>query len=222
MSTLPQPTRRTLRPVMRVGLTGGIGSGKSAVSALFAEHGAVIVDADQIAREVVERGTEGLARVVAAFGAGVLRPDGTLDRPALGALVFADPAALATLNAILHPLIATRTRARFAAAAAATVLVHDVALLVENGLQDQYDAVVVVAAHPDTQVARLVSQRGMTEADARTRIAAQAPLAAKLAVATYVIDNDGPREALAPQVATVWATLRGHAPVGFCLTPDVP
>lgn len=207
---------------MRVGLTGGIGSGKSAVSALFAAHGAVVVDADQIAREVVEPGTEGLAGVVAAFGAGVLRPDGSLDRAVLGSLVFADPAALATLNAILHPLIAARTRERIEAAAGATVLIHDVPLLVENGLQDGYDAVVVVAAEPATQLARLVGRRGMAEADAQARIAAQAPLADKLAVATYVINNDGPRDALAPQVAAVWTALVGKARACSCPTPDVP
>ena len=193
--------------MIRVGLTGGIGSGKSAVAALFAAHGAVIVDADQIAREVVEPGTEGLAAVVAAFGAEVLQPDGTLDRGALATLVFADPASLATLNAILHPLIATRTRERTAAARGARVLVHDVALLVENGLQGEYDAVVVVAVEPATQLARLVGQRGMSEPDARARIAAQAQPAQRLAAATYVIDNDGPRDALAPQVARVWAEL---------------
>lgn len=196
-----------------VGLTGGIGSGKSAVSRLLAEHGAVIVDADLVAREVVEPGTEGLARVVAQFGEQVLRPDGTLDRPALGALVFADPDRLAALNAIVHPLIGQRTAELLeqARAAGARVLVHDVPLLVESHLAEAYDAVVVVAAEPRTQLERLTTLRGMSEHDARQRIAAQAPLADKLAVATHVISNDGPLEELAPQVARLWAELTAAA-----------
>lgn len=192
-----------------VGLTGGIGSGKSAVSRLLAEHGAVVVDADLVAREVVEPGTEGLAKVVAEFGEQVLMPDGTLDRPALGALVFADPAKLQALNAIVHPLIGHRTTELLAQAreAGATVLVHDVPLLVESHLAEAYDAVVVVAADPETQLHRLTTLRGMSEQEARQRIAAQAPLADKLAVATHVISNDGPIEDLAPQVDRLWADL---------------
>ena len=192
-----------------VGLTGGIGSGKSAVSRLLAEHGAVVVDADLVAREVVEPGTEGLAKVVAEFGEQVLRPDGTLDRPALGALVFADPEKLAALNSIVHPLIGQRTAELLeqARASGAEVLVHDVPLLVESHLAEAYDAVVVVAADPETQVARLTALRGMSEQEARQRIAAQAPLADKLAVATHVISNDGPIEELAPQVDRLWADL---------------
>ena len=195
--------------MLRVGLTGGIGSGKSAVSALLAAHGAVIIDADQNARAVVARGTPGLQQVIEAFGPDVLRPDGELDREAVGRIVFSDPEQLARLNAIVHPLIAERTAQQTAdaVAAGARIVVFDVPLLVENGLQDRYDVVVVVAAQPETQVARLTGQRGMAEADARARIAAQAPLADKLAVATYVIDNDGPREDLAPQVDRVWAAL---------------
>lgn len=191
-----------------VGLTGGIGSGKSAVTRLLAEHGAVVVDADLVAREVVEPGTEGLAQVVAEFGEQVLRPDGTLDRPALGALVFADPAKLAALNTIVHPLIGQRTAELLAQAqAGATVLVHDVPLLVESHLAEAYDAVVVVTADPETQLHRLTTLRGMSEQEARQRIAAQAPLADKLAVATHVISNDGPIEDLAPQVDRLWADL---------------
>ena len=207
--------RRTssVRPVLMVGLTGGIGSGKSVVTRLLAEHGAVVVDADLIAREVVEPGTEGLAKVVAEFGESMLRPDGTLDRPALGALVFADPAKLSALNAIVHPLIGQRTADLLAQAreSGATVLVHDVPLLVESHLADAYDAVVVVAADPQTQLDRLTRLRGMSEQEARQRIAAQAPLADKLAVATHVISNDGPIEELAPQVAALWADLTSEA-----------
>jgi dephospho-CoA kinase len=192
-----------------VGLTGGIGSGKSAVSRLLARHGAVVVDADVIARDVVEPGTPGLAAVVAEFGAEVLRPDGRLDREALGRRVFADPAALARLNAIVHPLVGEEAARQLEAAerAGAPVVVHDVPLLVENGLQDRYDDVVVVAASPQTQLDRLVRLRGMDEEAARARLAAQAPLADKLAVATYVIDNDGPLADLAPQVERVWQAL---------------
>jgi dephospho-CoA kinase len=195
--------------MLRVGLTGGIGSGKSAVSALLAEHGAVIIDADKNARAVVAKGTPGLRQVVDAFGPEVLRPDGELDREAVGRIVFSDPEQLARLNAIVHPLIAERTAQQTAdaEAAGAAIVVYDVPLLVENGLQGAYDVVLVVAAQPGTQLERLTEQRGMAEADARARIAAQAPLADKVAAATYVIDNDGPREALAPQVDRIWAAL---------------
>ncbi len=192
-----------------MGLTGGIGSGKSAVSALLAARGAVVVDADRIARAVVEPGTPGLERVVAEFGREVLRPDGSLDRPELGRRVFSDPAALARLNAVVHPLVAERTAEEIAAAerAGAEVVVHDVPLLVENGLANRYDAVVVVAARPDTQLDRLVRLRGMSEADARARIAAQAPLSDKLALATHVVQNDGSREDLERQANALWREL---------------
>ena len=192
-----------------VGLTGGIGSGKSAVSALLAARGAVVLDADRMAREVVDRGTPGLAAVVEAFGPDVLLPDGSLDRPALGRRVFGDPEQLARLNAIVHPLVGERYAREHAEAEAsgARVAVHDVALLVESGLAERYDAVVVVAASPQTQLDRLVRLRGMDEQDARARIAAQAPLADKLAVATHVIHNDGPLEQLAPQVDRLWDEL---------------
>lgn len=199
----------SLPVVITVGLTGGIGSGKSAVSRLLAERGAVVVDADLVAREVVEPGTPGLAAVVEAFGTEVLRPDGTLDRPALGALVFSDAAALARLNAIVHPLVGERTAELLEQARrdGAAVVVHDVALLIENGLTDRYDVVVVVAATPKTQLERLVRLRGMAEHEARQRIAAQAPLADKLAAATHVVENDGPLEQLALQVDQLWALL---------------
>lgn len=192
-----------------VGLTGGIGSGKSAVSRLLADRGAVVVDADLVAREVVAPGTPGLARLVEAFGPGVLQPDGALDREALGKRVFPDPAALATLNAVVHPLIGARTEVLVdqAREQGARVLVHDVPLLVENGLAPLYDAVVVVAATPATQLDRLTRLRGMSEQDARARIGAQAVLADRLAVATHVVDNDGPIRELPPQVDRLWAAL---------------
>jgi dephospho-CoA kinase len=200
--------------VLLVGLTGGIGSGKSEVSRLLAAHGAVIVDADVIAREVVERGSAGLAAVVDEFGSDVVAHDGSLDRDRMAAIVFADPASRARLNAIVHPLIGARTLELIAAAGEAdpnAVVVNDVPLLVEAGLQDRYDVVVVVATEPQTQIARLVEQRGMTEADATARIAVQAPLADKVAVADYVIDNNGDRAALAQRVGEVWADLAARA-----------
>ncbi|MCA1710620.1 MAG: dephospho-CoA kinase [Actinobacteria bacterium] len=192
--------------MLKVGLTGGIGSGKSSVSRLLAERGAVIIDADLIARQVVAEGTPGLAAIIDAFGTDVIK-NGKLDRAALGKRVFADPEQLARLNAIVHPLVGAETARQTEAAGEAAVVVYDVPLLVENGLQSLYDVVVVVAAQPETQLARLVEQRGMSEQDARARIAAQRPLADKLAVATYVIDNDGPREALEPQVDAVWTAM---------------
>lgn len=194
-----------------VGLTGGIGSGKSAVSRRLRACGAVVVDADLVAREVVEPGSPGLAAVVDVFGSGVLREDGSLDRAALGRVVFSDPEALARLNAVTHPLIAHRTRELFAEAvrAGAQVLVHDVALLVENGLADDYDTVVVVAASPETQLDRLVRLRGMSEDEARARLSAQLPLEAKLAVADHVLHNDGPLEELDAQVDRLWRVLAG-------------
>ena len=196
-----------------VGLTGGIGSGKSAVSRLLAQRGAVVVDADLVAREVVEPGTAGLAGLVEDFGDQVLQADGSLDREALGRLVFGDPVALTRLNARLHPLIGARTNELVddARTAGVRIVVHDVPLLVENGLAPLYDAVVVVSATPATQLDRLVRLRGMAEADARARIDAQAVLADKLAVATHVVDNDGPVRALVPQVAALWDQLSAQA-----------
>jgi dephospho-CoA kinase len=199
--------------VITVGLTGGIGSGKSEVSRLLAERGAVVIDADLLAREVVERGTPGLERIIAEFGPEVLQPDGSLDRAALGTRVFSDPEALARLNAIVHPLVGERTAQLLeqASKSGAEVVVHDVPLLVENGLAQMYDAVVVVAASPQTQLDRLVRLRGMSAQEARQRIDAQAPLAAKLEVATHVLRNDGPLDELAPQVDQLWRTLRHEA-----------
>ncbi|MCL6298475.1 dephospho-CoA kinase [Streptomyces kronopolitis] len=194
--------------MVKVGLTGGIGAGKSEVSRLLASYGAVIVDADKIAREVVEPGTPGLAAVVAEFGDAVLTPDGTLDRPKLGGIVFADPQKLKALNAIVHPLVGARSAELEAAAGADAVVVHDVPLLTENGLAPLYDLVVVVDAAPQTQLDRLVRLRGMAEDEATSRMAAQATREQRLAVADLVIDNDGPLDALEPQVRAVWERLR--------------
>jgi dephospho-CoA kinase len=242
--------------VLLVGLTGGIGSGKTEVARRLAALGAVVVDADAVAREVVEPGTPGLDQIVAAFGPGVLtdasQPEATqpiegqpgegqandgqrgegepgggqlgaarLDRDRLAAIVFADPQARARLNAIVHPLVRARTAELVAAAATAdphAVVVNDVPLLVETGLAERdpdgaglYDAIVVVAAEPATQRRRLVEQRGMSPADADARIAAQAPLADKLAVADYVVRNNGDLAELDAQVRQVWAHLAERA-----------
>ncbi|MEU7159701.1 dephospho-CoA kinase [Streptomyces chrestomyceticus] len=194
--------------MVKVGLTGGIGAGKSEVSRLLASYGAVIVDADKIAREVVEPGTPGLAAVIAEFGEDVLSADGTLDRPKLGTIVFTDPQKLQALNAIVHPLVGARSAELEAAAGPDSVVVHDVPLLTENGLAPLYDLVVVVDATPDTQLDRLVRLRGMAESEAKARMEAQASREKRLAIADLVIDNDGPLEALEPQVRKVWQNLR--------------
>ncbi|MET8895399.1 dephospho-CoA kinase [Streptomyces albogriseolus] len=193
--------------MLTVGLTGGIGAGKSEVSRLLVERGAVLIDADRIAREVVEPGTPGLAAVVEAFGEEILAEDGSLDRPRLGALVFNDPEKLATLNSIVHPLVGARSRELEKAAPEDAVVVHDVPLLTENGLAPLYDVVIVVDASPETQLDRLVRLRGMSEGDARARMAAQATREQRRAVADIVIDNDVPLDALERRVKQVWADL---------------
>ncbi|WP_067441963.1 dephospho-CoA kinase, partial [Nocardioides jensenii] len=194
---------------MRVGLTGGIASGKSTVSSLLAEQGAVIIDADALAREVVERGTPGLAAVVAEFGQGLLTPDGDLDRPAMGALVFGDEAARKRLEAIVHPLVFERIVELESAAGPDDVVVHDIPLLAESGRADTFDAVIVVHAPVDVQVERMVRDRGWTEAEATSRIAAQADAEDRLAIATHVIDNTGTHEDLRHRVAEVFAEISG-------------
>lgn len=197
--------------MLKVGLTGGIGAGKSEVSRLLVSYGAVLIDADRIAREVVEPGTPGLAAVVAAFGEDVLTAEGTLDRPRLGSIVFADPERLATLNAIVHPLVGARSAELEGTAGPGDVVIHDVPLLTENGLAPLYDLVVVVDASPGTQLDRLVRLRGMAADEARARMAAQADRAARLEIADLVIDNDGPLDALEPQVRKVWDELARRA-----------
>lgn len=196
-----------LRGMLKVGLTGGIGAGKSEVSRLLVAHGAVLIDADRIAREVVAPGTPGLAAVVDAFGEEILAADGGLDRPKLGSIVFADPAKLAVLNSVVHPLVGARSRALEDAAPEDAVVVHDVPLLAENGLAALYDLVIVVDARPETQLDRLVRLRGMTEEDARARMAAQASRDKRLAIADIVIDNDVPLETLERRVRDVWVDL---------------
>jgi dephospho-CoA kinase len=194
-----------------VGLTGGIASGKSEVTRRLASRGAVIIDADLIAREVVAPGTPGLAAVLAEFGTELLTAAGELDRSALAARVFGDPAALARLNAIVHPLVRAETQRRFAAADPDAIVVNDVPLLIEAGLTSAYDVIVVVSTSRETQLRRLTTDRGLTEAEAAARIAAQAPLAEKVAAATYVIHNDGSLAELDAQVDRLWVELERRA-----------
>lgn len=192
--------------MVRVGLSGGIGSGKSTVARRLVELGAVLIDADQVAREVVEPGTGGLAELVRAFGAGILNPDGTLDRPAMGRRVFADADALATLNGIMHPRIAARTGELLAAAPEDAVVVHDVPLLVENNLAADHHLVVIVFSSESRRIERLVRTRGMSEEQARARVAAQATDEQRHAVADVALYNDGTPEELRRSVDRLWHT----------------
>lgn len=194
--------------MLRVGLTGGIGAGKSEVSRRLAAQGAIVIDADAIAREVVAQGTPGLEQVIAAFGPQLLRADGALDRERLGEIVFADPAKLAQLNSIVHPLVGKRMTEMEATAEADAIVVHDVPLIAENGLAAGYDIVVVVDAPPAQQADRLVKQRGMSQEQAQARMAAQVTRDQRLAIADFVIDNSGSLGELDRQVGDLWAELR--------------
>lgn len=193
---------------VRVGLTGGIASGKSTVSTILRELGAVVIDADELARDVVAKGTPGLAAVVEEFGPDLLTAAGDLDRGAMGALVFTDEAARRRLEAIIHPLVFERIVALEAEAPAGAVVVHDIPLLAESGRADTFDAVVVVETPEEVQVERMIRDRGWTEADARSRIAAQASAEDRRAVATYLVENSGSREELRRQVEKIYAELR--------------
>ncbi len=197
--------------MLRVGLTGGIGAGKSEVSLRLAAQGAVVIDADAIAREVVAPGTDGLAEVTQEFGPEVLRPDGELDRPRLGDIVFADPQLRGKLNAIIHPRVGARMAELEQGAGPGAIVVHDVPLIAENGLADAYDLVVVVDVPPRIQIERLVRHRGMTREQARARMAAQASREQRLAIAGIVIDNSGSLAELDRQVGDLWAELRRRA-----------
>lgn len=189
--------------MLKVGLTGGAGAGKSTVARRLAELGAVVIDADALAREVLEPGTDGLREVVRAFGEQVLRADGSLDRAALAAVVFADADRLRQLEQITHPRIAARTSELVTDAAADAVVVHDVPLLVEKGMAPAYDLVVVVDAPVEQRVRRLVA-RGMSEPDARARISAQATVEQRRAVADVWVDNGGSTDDLIEQVDRLW------------------
>jgi dephospho-CoA kinase len=206
--------------VLRIGLTGGIGSGKSEVSRRLAEHGAVLIDADVAAREVVVPGSPGLARIAETFGAGVLRPDGSLNRERLGEIVFGDPELRVKLNEIVHPLVrewmqaaeqAAVRAAGDARALAGPVVVHDVPLLAESRGRAGFDLVIVVDVPPEVQAERLVRLRGLPAEQARARMAAQASREQRLAVADIVIDNSGSLADLDRRVAEVWADLERRA-----------
>jgi dephospho-CoA kinase len=189
---------------VQIGLTGGIGSGKSTVAARFAELGALVIDADALAREVVEPGTDGLAAVVTEFGAQVLDGSGRLDRPALARVVFGDEVARGRLNAIVHPRIRARAAELIAAAPPGTVVVQDVPLLVETGQADRYDLVVVVEAPEELRVRRLARDRGMPAEEVRARMAAQATDEQRRAVADVVLVNDGTTDELRAKVDQLW------------------
>jgi dephospho-CoA kinase len=198
---------------VNVGLTGGLGSGKSTVTALLGQHGAVIIDADVLAREVVRAGTPGFAAVVARFGPGIIGPDGELDRAELARIVFADSAALADLNAIVHPLVGSRSAELAAAAPPGSVVVHDIPLLTENGLADRFDTVVVVEADREIRLARLAA-RGLPRAEAVARMAAQANDAQRRAIADEIVRNDDDLDSLARQIDKLWDSLSGSARSG--------
>ena len=200
--------------MLLVGLTGGIASGKSVVAARLAEHGAVVVDADAIAREVVEPGTPALARIAEEFGSGVIAADGGLDRPALGAIVFADPAKLAILNGITHPAVLELSQRRFAEAGAAdpeAIVVYDVPLLSEVRGKAEFDVVVVVSAPEEIRIERMVSLRGMSRDEAERRIRSQVPEEQRLALADIVIDSGGTLDETLARADEVWAELRQRA-----------
>ena len=190
--------------MLNIGLTGGIASGKSVAASRLRELGAVVIDADALAREVVEPGTPGLARVVDAFSKAILAPDGALDRPKLGALVFGNSERLAVLNSIIHPLVRARAAALTAAAPKGAVVVQDIPLLVETGQGANFHLVVVVDAPDDVRVQRMVQHRHMTAADARSRMAAQATRDGRLAAADAVLDNSGAKEELRDAVDRLW------------------
>jgi len=204
---MPEPSD----DVMRVGLTGGIGAGKSTVSALLAERGAVVIDYDLLAREVVEVGKPALAAIVERFGLGVLLADGSLNRPALGDIVFADSEARRDLESITHPAIGELAWSLDAAAPDGAIVVHDHPILVEVGLAGLMDLVVVVDVAEDVQIDRLVRLRGMTEADARARVGAQSSRDERLAAADVVIDNTGSEAELAAQVDKLWTQLKNSS-----------
>ncbi|WP_243061082.1 dephospho-CoA kinase [Nocardioides sp. SR21] len=192
---------------MRVGLTGGIGSGKSTVSAILAELGAVVIDADRLAREVVAKGTPGLEQVVEAFGPEILTAEGDMDRAKVGEIVFNDEARRKVLEGIVHPLVFERYAELEASAPEDGVVIHDIPLLAESGRADTFDAVLVVDVPAEVQVERLARDRDMSREDAEARIAAQATREQRRAIATYVIDNTGTHEDLRQHVTEVFEQL---------------
>ena len=200
--------------MLKVGLTGGIGAGKSEVSQRLGSYGALVIDADQIARDVVEPGTPGLVQVVGLFGTGVLAPDGTLDRQRVGEIVFGDDELRAKLNSIIHPLVGARIRELEQGADADAILIEDVPLIAENDLAGFYDLVVVVDVPPRLQEERLIRDRGMTPDQVAARMAAQASREQRLAIAGIVVDNSGSLAELDREVGELWAELARRARSG--------
>jgi len=194
--------------MLRVGLTGGIGSGKSTVASLLSEHGATVIDADAIARQVVELGQPALAELVAEFGDGILRADGTLNRGELARVAFGDPEATKKLNEIMHPAIKAETARLVDLAGPDAIVIHDMPLLVETGQHDVVDVVVVVDVPEKTQLDRAVGLRGLTAEDVVRRMAAQVSRQDRLAFADVVIDNSGSVEDTARQVDALWVELQ--------------
>jgi dephospho-CoA kinase len=194
---------------LRVALTGGVASGKSTVAEMLRQHGAVVVDSDRLAREVVQPGTPGLAAVVEAFGGDLLTDEGALDRSALGALVFADTDARRRLEALLHPRIRARAAEVEAAAPPGALVVHDIPLLVETGQAEAFDVVLVVDVPVEVQIERMIAERGWSRQDAEARVAAQATRDQRRAAATYVLDNTGTRDDLRERVAEVVGEMQG-------------
>ncbi|HWL90189.1 MAG TPA: dephospho-CoA kinase [Actinomycetota bacterium] len=198
--------------MLLVGLTGGIGSGKSTIARLLERRGAAVIDADQLAREAVAKGTPGFERVVDAFGRGVVTVDGELDRPALAARIFSDPAQKATLEAIVHPEVARRFSDQVEAFRATDrIVVYVTPLLVELGLAPAFDVVVVVTASPHLRVSRVASDRGLSPDEVRGRLAVQATDEQRAEVADVLIDNDGSLAELEPQVDRLWRDLQARA-----------
>ena len=204
-------TEKTLR---RYAITGGIGSGKSTVAAMFARLGAVIIDADAISRDLMRPTENTLNAVIAEFGSDILRPDGTLNRPALAALVFSDEDARTRLNNIVHPAVRARADAlveqAWRAPGFSGIIIDDIPLLAETNRAAEFDGVIVVHTSLEKRLSRLTEARGMTEEDARARIAAQATDAQRAAIATWIIDNDGSAENTQTQVERIWALMTSH------------
>lgn len=197
-------------PNVRVGLTGGVASGKSTVSAILADLGAVVIDADLLAREVVAAGTDGLKQIIEEFGPQVLTDTGEMDRSKVAALVFDDEDARRRLEAIIHPRVRSRGKELEGEAADGTVVVHDIPLLAETGQAASFDAVIVVDVPVETQIERMVNLRGMSRDEAEARVRAQATREQRRAIATYVIDNTGTIEDLRDRVTEVFAELSGN------------
>ena len=192
--------------MLRVGLTGGIAAGKSLAARTLADLGAVVIDADALAREVVEPGTEGLAAVVEAVGPGILDGEGRLDRPALAAMVFSDESKRQTLNGIVHPRVRARAGELEREAAPGAIVVHDIPLLVETGQHRSFDFVLVIDAPEEERIRRMAADRGMSEEAARARIAAQASAEDRAAAAHSVLINEGTSDELVAAVQTLWET----------------